>query len=357
MGIRSWSAVLALVLLLLSGQAMAARGDWWSPGDDLPTGDGGPEVLPAGTSICGSATTYDLFAGQTQDVGSITIANDADQLYVTYHASGTNTFGTLHLWVGIDLADVPSNPQGTPVPGQFPYHYEAGGGQEYTFTLPLGTDGLNVACDTTLYVVAHAEVTTDGGTSGEHETAFGGDTPGGGPRWWYSMTHDVQCCDTPPPGGEGTFETAFAKGGWVFASGRKANPERLDSLRLTRNRWGWAINLPATDEAVETTYEIWAGAGLNDTDKGTHVGTLTLTWDGTDLEVAYDMFVGYTMSEVHVYAGDEAPDTIAPGQYGTTEAFDPYAASTVITLEDIQGDDADDDGIWVIAHAVVFGEM
>lgn len=347
--------VLALAgLLVLLGPAAAGKpsdGNWWQPGDPLPTGDGGPTTLPTGVTYCGDAATYDLFAGQSTDVGSITIVNDATTLYVTFQASGTNEFGTLHLWVGTNLLDVPANPKGTPIPGHFPYHYAANGAQTHTFEVALGTSDLPAACGTKLFVVAHAEVHPDGWTDGgEAETAFGGDNPGGGPRWWYYMTYTLQCCNGNQGGG--SFQTAFAYGTHVFTTGKRSNPDGLDSLELTKNRWGWAINLDATGT---TTFDIWAGAGLNDTDKGTLVGTLTLSWDGTDVTVTYDLEDDYTMSEIHVYAGDSAPTTIAPGQYGYIEYFDPYVDSATAKIEDVDEGDSEGDGIWVIAHAVVFG--
>lgn len=350
---RTLVTFLTLVgLLVFLGTAAAKKptsDNWWSPGDPLPTGDGGPTTIPTGLAYCGNAATYDLFAGQDNDVGSVTIVNDASTLYVTFQATDGNTFKVLHLWVGTDLLDVPTNSSGVPVPGQFPYQYDVNGGQTYTFEVELGTADLPAACGTNLFVVAHAEVVTDGGASGEHETAFGGDDPGDGPRWWYYMTYTLQCC-TGNQGG-GSFETAFAYGTHVFSTHRKSNPDDFPSLGLTRNRWGWAINLTATGT---TTYDIWAGAGLNDTGNGTLVGTLTLVWDGTDLEVTYDLDGDYTMSEIHVYAADEEPTTHAPGQYGYIEYFDPYAgdAEATFTVDDVNGD-----GIWVIAHAVVFGEF
>ena len=76
------------------------------------------------TAACGT-TTWDLTAGQHIDVGTVTVSNDATNLYVTYTLDDPDypdaTFGTLHLWVGTDLATMPATPQGSPIPGQFPY--------------------------------------------------------------------------------------------------------------------------------------------------------------------------------------------------------------------------------------------
>lgn len=357
---RTFAIAGLIVLLALSSTAMGAKpggGGWWSPGDELPTGDGGPTTLPTGVTYCGTPVTFDLFAGQHTDVGSVTIVNDETTLYVTYQASGANLFDTIHLWLGTDLMNLPATPNGQPTPGHFPLSFDVGGAQSHTFEIELGTqigaDYVPAACGTDLFVVAHAEVRVPGTDQDDNpivaeETAFGGDTPGDGPRWWYYMDYSLQCCDGEEPQGSGHFETAFAKGDWVWTTGRKSNPEDLQSLRMTKNRWGWAINLTTTGT---TTYDVWAGAGLNDTDKGALVGTVTVTWDGSNAQVSYALAGTNTMSETHVYAGDEPPTTIAPGQYGHTGYFDPYASSADATLP---VEDTDGDGIWIVAHAVVF---
>lgn len=314
-------------------------------------------------NTCGTVS-WDLFAGQYIDVGSLTVSNDADNLYVTYILDYQNPacpdgpvdaeFGTLHLWVGNDLTNVPTNKNGTPVPGQF---CEADGGAcldatgltTYTFTIPfsdLNIVDVSQVCGTSLYVVAHAEVKlTDCAGNVSSETAFGGNTPGGGPRWWFYGGYAV-CCDFGPPPVP-FCQTAFAKGGFVFTTERKSNPDGLPSLNLTRNRWGWAINLTATGT---TTYDIWAGAGLNKTSNGVKVGTLTVNWEGPTASVTYNMTGNYCLEEVHIYAGDYKPSTVAPGQYGHLAEFDPNATSYNY---DFGVADSNGDGIWLMAHAVI----
>jgi hypothetical protein len=77
---------------------------------------------------------------------------------------------------------VPSNPQGVPVPGQFPYSFDATGLRTHTFTIPIA-DRLEPACNAalSLYIVSHAEVDLDcnPATTDDQETAFGGDLAGG----------------------------------------------------------------------------------------------------------------------------------------------------------------------------------
>lgn len=297
---------------------------------------------------------WTLWAGQTINVGTVTVDNDATNLFVTYALTYPGaTFGTLHLWVGNDLTNLPTtqptknNPGGTPIPGQFPYQTgDAAGATSYTFTIPLGSLGIvDVAnsCPLTLYAVSHAEVNLDGNTSGEHETAFGGDRTGSGPRWWYYGAYCLTCEFGQPA----TLQcaTAFAKGGWVFVTDRKSNPENLPTLGLIKNRWGWAINVTAPGV---TTYDIWAGAGLNKISNGVRVGSLTVDWNGSSATIAYTLDSPNVMEEVHIYASDFKPTTTAPGQYGNLAYFDPKRGSYITT---VQVSDSNGDGIWIIAHA------
>jgi hypothetical protein len=303
-----------------------------------------------GTEAC-TDIVWDLTAGQTIKVGTVTVSNDATNLYITYAIDTVNypdcSFGTLQAWVGNDLTNMPSTPGGTPIPGQFPYKQDTGGATSYTFTIPwadLKIQDVKDVCNLALYVVTHAEVNC----KDESETAFGGPVginikdPG---RWWFYGTYYVCCAGGPPP--EVKCTTAFAKGGYVFTTDPKSNPENLPSLGLTKNRWGWAIKLTAPGE---TLYDIWAGAGLNKTSNGTKVGVLTVNWDGTTATVTYSILAGCAMTEAHLYAGDDAPTTVAPGQYGNLAYFDPPSAFQTFTvaLSDTKGG-----GAWLIAHAVV----
>ena len=307
--------------------------------------------------------TWDLTAGQTIDVGSVSVINDAERIYIQYDLDYDQDsdgqidaeFGTLHVWVGSDLALLPSNPQGIPVPGQF---CNADGGAcidasgETSYTVEISFEDLNIvdvdrACDLPLYIVTHAEVVILDPGSGEvvsNETAFGGGQPGPGNRWWFYDVYNV-CCQFGTPSLD-FCETAFAKGNWVWTTGRKSNPENLPSLRLTKNRWGWAIKL---EDTGNSNYEIWSGAGLNNTSKGTLVGTLAVAWDGTNVSVTYNLDSGYCLEEVHIYSDDQVPITTAPGQFGFVSAVDSSEFTKSLELVDEDGDGC----VWLIAHAVV----
>jgi hypothetical protein len=303
------------------------------------------------------AKTWDLWAGQHIDVGSVTVTNDTQNIYVTYQLDYPGaTFGNLHMWVGTSLLNLPGGGTGRPAPGQLCNAlggacFDATGLTSYTFTIPfasLSIVDVTLVCDLKLYVVTHAEVVMDSDGDGnlDNETAFGGDKPGPGPAWWFYAEYPI-CCNfgPPPPCG---YETVFAKGTHVWTTDPKSNPDGLPSLRLIRNRWGWAINLLTPGV---TTYQIWAGAGLNNTANGHLVGTLTVTWDGNLVTVKYEMLGDYLLQEVHLYAGDLKPTTTAPGQYGLLDSFEPLGVKTY-SFTSIPLSDTNGDGVWLIAHGV-----
>jgi len=318
----------------------------------LPTGDNGPANYLQGVTYCGTPKIVDLFAGQTTDAGSVTVYNDDINIYITVYSSYGYQDGTeqIKLWIGADSSLIPKNNAGVPVNGQFPHKITTTQSVNvYTFSIPLANLSLVTSCGNSVFLVIHADVlaSNDGGVTITPETAYGGDIVGNtGNRWWYLTNYTIQCC-----GGTSNFgkkETAFAKGGWVWTTDVKSNPEKLPSLRLTKNRWGWAINLPLVNGT--TNYDIYAGAGLNDIKKGVKAGSLNISINGSNVTVTYNMLNGFKMSEAHIYANDFKPTTIAPGQFGHTMYFNSLASTATATFNLF---DTNNDGIWIIAHSVV----
>lgn len=297
---------------------------------------------------CGS-NSWTIWAGQTINAGTLTVENNATTLFVTYTGNEGVCFQTLHLWVGSDMTTIPMAGNGAPIPGKFPYSFNAAGSNSYTFEIPLSSiAGWNGCGQTTFNVVAHAEVDMNCDGSSD-ETGFGGDKSGTGPRWWFYASYGVACCELPPPPPSEKYGTAFAYGTHVFTTDSKSNPDRLPTLGLTKNRWGWAINRTSTGT---TNHTLWVGAGLNSTRKALNVGYVTVSYTGGYATVTYNLAAPFTIEEAHVYVNDFRPTTIAPGQYGNTSYFNPLASLHSVTVE---VSDSNGDGIWVIAHAVAFG--
>jgi len=184
-------------------------------------------------------TVWDLTAGQTEVVGTVTVDNDGENLYITYKIDVAGAvLGELHLWVGADINDVPKNKAGIIVLGHFPYVVDATGLMEYTFEVnwsDWADGGQEIA------VVTHAVVLylDEDGLVVAGDTAFGGDVRGPGRRWWYYGLYTI-CDEEVPPE-----ELEVWKGETAWAAG----------LRY-QNPGSWATYTPYV---ADSTVNLWAG--------------------------------------------------------------------------------------------------
>ncbi|MDC0008191.1 hypothetical protein OAE12_00615 [bacterium] len=125
----------------------------------------------------------------------------------------------------------------------------------------------------------------------------------------------------------GGCDTAFARG------------ENGDNCFIGNgfNRWGWTLG-PLSEG--DYSYEVYAGAGQCDIDKGQLAGTVDVSYLEGEVTVTYNIDPSFTVEETHTYAsndmfptGNNGRSTVAPGQYTVGS--------------NLSGD------IYVIAHAVV----
>jgi len=196
-----------LILLLLSFSFFACQDV-----AELTAPEGGHGGKLLNKDYCGIPKIVTLFAGQTIDVGTITIGNDADFLYVTYTTTGSWYLDQTHLYVGSFEGAPTSN--GNPIPGQFPYKTDPHSPrvQEFTYTIPLAE--LLSSC---FIVASHAAVVKldEGGNVIQSETAWGAGDNFPGRNWATYSTYCIQDC-TPTPGCDikpGDFRTQ-TQGGW-----------------------------------------------------------------------------------------------------------------------------------------------
>ena len=75
------------------------------------------------------------------------------------------------------------------------------------------------------------------------------------------------------------------------------------------NKWGWQLTFDENGE----TFDLYYGAGRNDLSKGTFVGTLTLTWDGTYVTFTLDLEPGVLLEEIQIHVDYNPMDTASPG--------------------------------------------
>jgi hypothetical protein len=281
--------------------------------------------------------SVNLIAGQTIDAGDIVLSFDTQNLYVEFKTTDGWLLSEAHLWVGSSLSSLPTNNSGNPQIGLFPYKVSnLAGTTSYTFTISLDDlGGYLEVCGNTFYVAAHASVfkMIDNEVV-QSETAWGEGsriTPKGSWAMYFGFVFN---CETTEE--EQSCETAFGFGNTTFIQ-----------AGLTNSRWGWIITL---DNEGSFSTPIYAGAGQNNISNAAHVGTLNVDYYGGLLNVNYNMFPGYTMSETHLYASATYPSTIAPGQYGNQNTLN-NAVSDSYSLQ-ISG------GLpfYIIAHAVVCDE-
>jgi hypothetical protein len=289
--------------------------------------------------------TVTLYAGQTIEVGSVSLSIEGTDLHVTYTMAGGWELTETHLWIGESLAGMPQTKAGNPTIGNFPWKSgDITDATTYTFVVPIGSF-TSAPCNTMFYAAAHASVRKDtGGGSYQTETAWAGSDPLVGQGSWATYFTFTLICDSweEPEGG---CETAFAYGG-----------EKATTFTdlIGTPRWGWS-NGPLIEG--DYAFDIYAGAGRNDLDRGTLVGTLTVHYADGTATVTYALSEGFTLSETHLYAGTatmpvkkkDVP-TFAPGQYGNNHDLDAATGDT-FTVEGLSGD------IYIVAHAVVCGDF
>jgi hypothetical protein len=287
-----------------------------------------------------------LLAGQTISAGTVCSSIEGENVEVTYETSNGWLLYSAHLWAGLNLASMPQTNSGNPKLGNFPYN--AGtleGVSSYSFSVPLSTFGLSsgmTSCDpVTGYLVAHAVVKKqlDDG-SFQSETAYGDGTrlvQKGNWSTWFSI--GLTCTDEEPK--LAACETAFAFGDELATC-------FIDSGVISTNRRGW-FNGPIGTGSH--SFDIYAGAGQCDLSKGTYVGSLSVSYDGSVANVSYSMLPGFTMDETHLYVGSEplprtnGQYTVAPGQYGNIHTLS-GASSDSFSISGLSGD------IYVVAHSV-----
>ncbi len=321
---------------------------------DLASFNGGgsnePDCVDTGPYVAtgGSQT---LWAGQHIDAGTVDVEIAGDRLVVTYNTANGWSLDEVHLWVGLDTADMPQNNKGNPKIGHFPNSdSNLGGLTSLSYEFALADLGISCppdpdsdASDRQIYVAAHAVVSNGSGGS---ETAWGDGSrfvSGGRGRgsWATYSTITYECgtqCDNPNPV-EQACETAYASEDPLDI------PEAICFFDLDENgnfvpdanffeAWGWTIFIPHTDNDGFYTFPIYARASDCDPASGVKVGELWVTYDvppdvTTDLvtvQATYVMFDGYEIDELYFYQGAEpVPVDLTTGELSLALANFPVA--------------------------------
>lgn len=151
-----------------------------------------------GSVVCGEPQVYTLWGGKTIRVGTVTVSNDGEKLYVTYRTTGDWYLKEVQLYV------LNYEPKERLAPGLAPYKSgDISYATTYTFIVPLSDLSYEVTCDeTTLWLQAHAAVVkVVDGTVVQGETAYGGVINPNPPQgsWYGNIEYTVQCCEEVQP--------------------------------------------------------------------------------------------------------------------------------------------------------------
>jgi hypothetical protein len=156
----------------------------------------GPVVYNLGDAslYCGGITSVDMLAGQNILMGTLSYANDNENLYVTYTANADWYMSEVHLYVG-SLALSPKSGGGTPSPGRFPMKQSFSASnlaQEVTWTIPLSQLGFE------FIIAAHASVLRvdiDGDVVAKETAWAAGSRFTSNKNWATYVTGYMQNCD------------------------------------------------------------------------------------------------------------------------------------------------------------------
>lgn len=314
----------------------------------------------AHAATCGTSTTVTLFAGQTTNAGTVTVANDASNLYVTYTTTVDWRLQQTHLHVADSLAGIPQTKTGNPKIGNFAYQRTHSPlVTTYTYTIPKSA--LSLDANQSVVIAAHAVVARVDGSGSviTSETGWAAGLPFTQRGSWATYFQYIwQDCRIDPPVETAT-QTAFA---YSPTAGTCFLDLDLDADgKGDFNRWGWTIGPLAANGSY--TFDLYAGAGRCDVSKGTYVGTVTVIYfDGT-AKVTYTTSgknpttgVAYNMVEAQLYVGREilprdviGEFTVAPGQYPEVAGELNNVTSKEFTVTGLSGP------VYLVAHATVAG--
>lgn len=301
-------------------------------------------LATAETSPCGDPVTVELIAGKLMLSGTLTISNDASNMYVTYSSDSDWEINEVHLYVG-DPMDVPLNPAGTPVPGLFPYSQSFSPAvSSYTFEIPLSE--LVVDCPA---IFAHASVSGPSGTetawsnnvgtsfvAGDASTGWTNGTSfndlTGTKRWGGYTEYCIQTCEDEEEPDCYNEETAWSYG------------TSFGDITGT-NRWGWVSLYEA---GTEQSYMIYAGQTIP-------VGAVEVSQDASNLVLEINFNESAYFEKIHLYAGNEAGFMSVTNASGTPiPGHFPYsydcAGCTSYTLYVPNSALEYDDIIWIALH-------
>jgi hypothetical protein len=172
-------------------------------------------------ATCAPAVSYPITDGSRDPIGTVSVANDAQTLYVTYSITAQHWWmSDSRLAVARNAADIPKDDDGQPAPWSFPY---AGEHEppitSYTYSIPLSSVGAQAG--TKLVVAAMAGVVhpvNEANYEGDWEWMVMWGVSGSAGSFQTMQEYTVaQCAGEPPPPpvtGSGAMITITFDDGW-----------------------------------------------------------------------------------------------------------------------------------------------
>jgi hypothetical protein len=180
--------VRSFVAVVLFAAALLVTGCSGTSGPAAPEFSDVPEDSRVVQWTFGDDLVLTLWAGQTIDVGTLTVSNDFDYIYFTYATTGDWYLTETHLHVGESFDDIPTNGPGNPQPGHFNNATDHDPPvQTFTYAIDMGD------WDAYDYLVFAAHAVVDSETMG-NETAWAGCYDFLGKRWGQWCDYYIQRC-------------------------------------------------------------------------------------------------------------------------------------------------------------------
>jgi hypothetical protein len=143
------------------------------------------------STICVKPTNANLIADRYKNIGTVTVTNTDDSVFVTYASTGKWRLGLLHLYVG-DLSGVPLDPAGNPYIQNFPFRATLDTNATlvtFAFASTLFSDSFIVAAYAEVNKIVNGRIvlTDSAWASGTNFTQTGWEM--------YFNCHKKTCCD------------------------------------------------------------------------------------------------------------------------------------------------------------------
>jgi hypothetical protein len=233
-------------------------------------------------------------AGQHEDAGDVTVSLNGVNLAIKFTTTGSWLLTETHLQIATSVSGIPQK-NGNPIPGQFAYKQSHNPPvSEYTYTVPNSW-----SAGTTLYIAAHAVVTSGGtctlwvysdgtesyvavGGPGTAASAGAGIVPALGPRAGTATFAWEPTNNVDPSYWDSHLDHSFVHADWIWESFRSVNEVCGDVVDFTK-----MFTVPGTP--IGGTLWVTADNGYEAYVNGTPVASdgLSGDWRNSNLTEAF----------------------------------------------------------------------